>query len=343
MTRDNRIRPAVRSSVAGQRPVGGPQGGRGEAGFTLVELLVVIAIIGILVALLLPAIQAARESSRRGQCANNIKQLSLACQNYHDTYHVLPPGSTGPVAGDGTGHPAFPSGWSQDTKVGGCCPWGHFSWSAVILPFVENQNLYDTINLSVPAYAQTIMEAGVNRGPAGNPTNKYASQNAPPGFVCPSAHRVQPPNEYKDYAVNYGTGTCCPERAKAGMDGVAFVNSFLPLSAVTDGTSSTFLFLEQAHFGNHSWVNYNEGTNEFIWVHHVSQGYVTCAEHDGTPTPPNSHLYNHRGAHSDHPGGVQTSMVDGSVRFLTNHIDFAVYRATFTRMGGEAVSLTSQR
>jgi prepilin-type N-terminal cleavage/methylation domain-containing protein len=338
MVRHDIVRSKLRSVAAGQLSVGAHCRDGGGEGFTLVELLVVIAIIGILVALLLPAVQAAREAGRRGQCANNLKQLTLGCQNYCDTYKVLPPGSTGTMSGNSS----FPAGWS-DPSVGSCCPWGHFSWSAVLLPFVEQQTLYETIDFRVPAYAQTIMENGTNRGPAGSVVNSFAARNAPPVFTCPSAHRVQPPNEYKDYAINYGTGTCCPERSQEGMDGIAFVNSFLRLSAITDGTSGTFQFLEQAHFGNHSWVGYNQGTNEFIWVHHVSQGYVTCAEHNGTPTPPNSRIWNHRGAHSDHPGGVQVSMVDGAVRFLTNHIDYTVYRATFTRSGGESVVLTSQR
>jgi hypothetical protein len=115
---------------------------------------------------------------------------------------------------------------------------------------------------------------------------------------------------------------------------VGFAQSCLKLAQVTDGTSNTFLFLEQGHFGNHSWVQDNWGTNEFIWVHHVSQGYVTS--NDGaTPSPPNVTIWNHRAAHSDHPAGVQAAMLDGRVVFVTNHIDFAVYNATFTRAGSE--------
>ena len=137
-------------------------------GFTLVELLVVIAIIGILVALLLPAVQSARESGRRMQCQSNLKQMALAYQNYHDVMKSLPPGSTGA----GTG--GFPSGWC-DPAVGCGVPWGHFSWSAVILPFVEQQGLYDSIDFTVPAYAEFIFNNGRQFGPAGNVKNKAAS------------------------------------------------------------------------------------------------------------------------------------------------------------------------
>lgn len=299
---------------------------RSKSAFTLVELLVVIAIIGILVGLMLPAVQAARESARRLQCANNLRQLSLAVANYTTSNTRMPPGSSGAM----TGNYSFPSGWS-DPNHGSSLPWGHFSWSATILPYLEQQNLYDTINFKVPAYADRIRENNGNRGPSGNVANRPASNMAPSVFTCPSAHRVGPKNQYKDYGINHGTGACCPERTQQGHTGVAWVNSSLPTAKIRDGLSNTFLFLEFAHFGNHSWVNYDEGTNEFFWVHHVSQGYVTCAEHNGTPTPPNSTTWNHRGAFSDHSGGVQATMCDGHLVWISNHIDFKTYRALFTR------------
>ena len=310
--------------------------GKRGAGFTLVELLVVIAIIGILVALLLPAVQAAREAARRTSCSNNLKQLALAALNYEDSLKTLPPGSTGGMIDTQN----FPSPWCDPTN--GCgLPWGHFSWSATILPFMEAGTLYDRIDFTKPAYAETIWEtvggAKSNRGPAGDAANQFVAMNAPKTFTCPSAHRVMPREQYKDYAINGGTGACCPERNKspASMDGVAFAQSFLKLSQVTDGMSNTFLFLEQAHFGSHSWVAEDWGTNEFIWVHHVSQGYVLSSEHDGTPSPPNCTIWNHRAAHSDHPGGVQAAMLDGRVIFVSDHIDFSVYKASFSRHGGE--------
>lgn len=304
---------------------------RERSGFTLVELLVVIAIIGILIGLTMPAVQSARESARRLQCANNLKQLSLAVTNYSSTNgQRLIPGSFGKMNGDNN----FPSGWGEGTAY----PWGHFSWAAAILPYVEQQNLYDTIDFTVPAYASSIPENGGERGPAGNIKNKPASEMQPSMFVCPSAHRVKPKNAFKDYGINYGsTGACCPERTTQGHTGVAWVNSAVSTAKIRDGLSNTFLFLEFAHFGNHSFVKYNEGTNQFLWVHHVSQGYVTCAEHDGTPTPPNSTTWNHRGAHSDHVGGVQATMCDGHLVWISNHIDHKVYASLFSRSGREVV------
>jgi prepilin-type N-terminal cleavage/methylation domain-containing protein len=300
--------------------------------FTLVELLVVIAIIGILVGLMLPAVQAARESARRLECSNNLKQLSLAVASYTATQKTLPPGSTGKMNGNYN----FPAGWS-DPNYGSSLPFGHFGWSAVILPYLEQQNLYDSIDFNQPAYAKSIPESGSDRGPAPNAANAIPAGQQPKFFVCPSAHRVQPKNTFKDYGINHGTGACCPERTSDGMNGVAWVRSATKTATIRDGLSNTFLFIEFAHFGNHSWIDYNKGSNQFFFVHHVSQGYVTCAEHDGTPTPPNSTSYNHRGAHSDHAGGVQATMCDGHIAWISNHIDYKTYRALFTRNGQDIV------
>ncbi len=310
---------------------------RRKAGFTLVELLVVIAIIGILIALLLPAVQAAREAARRMRCSNNLKQLALAGLNYESAHGTLFSGSIGAW----NGNISFPAGWHDPNSTG--LPWGHFGWPVLLLPHLEHQPLFDRIDFSRPAYARSIPEdsswapASKDRGPAGSATNQYAATHMPDIFVCPSAHRVQPTTEFKDYGVNHGQGACCPERTQVGMNGVAFVHSAVRLSEISDGTSSTFLFLEAAHWGNHSWVPVDRGSNQFFWVHHVSQGYVTCQEHDGTPTPPNTTSWNHRGGHSDHPDGLQAAMVDGHVTWISDDIDFKTYKAMFSRDGGEVI------
>lgn len=299
---------------------------RRVAAFTLVELLVVIAIVAALMALLVPAVQTARESARRTQCASNMKQLSAAALAYEFTSRSLPPGSFGPWNGNYN----FPAPWS-DPAYGGWLPYGHFSWAAKLLPHVESKGLHDKLDFTVPAYSERIPEWDTDRGPGGDARNKEAANLQPAVFACPSASRVQSVNQFKDYGINHGTGACCPERTQENMDGVAFVNSAVTFDKITDGASTTFLFLEFAHFGNHSWIPYGKGANQFLFVHHVSQGYVTCAEHDGTPTPPNSTTFNHRGAHSGHFRGVQATWCDGRVAFISDDIDFATYRSMFTR------------
>jgi prepilin-type N-terminal cleavage/methylation domain-containing protein len=292
-------------------------------GFTLVELLVVITIIGILIALLLPAVQAAREAARRASCSNNLRQLGLANLLYEQTYRCYVPGSMGKDE------------WKDPNSD--CCPWGHFGWAAFLLPFVEQQALYDTIDFNRQAYAEHIPEhsgwapANDERGPAGDPVNREAALSQPSIYVCPSAHRVQPRNEQKDYALCAATTTCCPER-NGPHEGIAWVDSAVRPEDVKDGTSNTFMVMEFAHFGNHSWVPYDGGANQFFWVHHVSQGYVSAA---GTPAPPNCTTWNARAAHSDHPGGVQCTMCDGRVVWVSDHIDLKAYVAAFTRAGGE--------
>jgi len=299
-------------------------------GFTLIELLVVIAIIAVLIALLVPAVQKVRESAARTQCANNLKQIVLAAHSYYDNKKVYPPGSKGPG-----NNGSFTSPWADPVQGNGV-PWGHFSWAAELLPFLEQKALYDAIDFTKPAYTGILWESKANRGPAGNAANKTISESTPAVFMCPSARLVDAPRStQKDYAINGGTGACCPERTQVGMTGMGFLNSAVRLKQVTDGTSHTMFFTEYGSFANHSWLDENKGSNPFIFVHHASEGYVTCAEHDGTPHPPNTTIYNTRAAQSQHRGGINAVMVDGHLVWLTNAINFNVYKAMFSRGDGE--------
>ena len=312
-------------------------------GFTLIELLVVIAIIAILIALLLPAVQQAREAARRTQCRNNLHELSLALQNYSDQHKVLPPGSMGPLGGT--------AGWSDPGVTCGAfgrCPWGHWGWAAYLLPHVEQGAVYNSINFYHAAYTASVIEVrptnatGVptERGPGGNVINSTANSRPLEVFLCPSVTPVTSQSIFKDYGINGGSVTpplgCCPER-RSDLDGIGCWNSSTRFRDVKDGTTQTFAFLEQAHAGNHSWAPVDFGSNHLFFVHHISQGYVVSNNDDTprTPSPPNTTLFNHRAAHGRHPGGVHAAMLDGSVRWISNHIDFNTYRMMFTRSGSE--------
>jgi len=319
---------------------------RPQAGFTLVELLVVIAIIGVLVSLLLPAVQSAREASRRSSCANNLRQLGLAAHNYESTFKALPPGSTG---GGYVGVNSFQAPWADPQRS--CCPWGHFSWAVVILPFVEQQGLYNNVDFTKQAYVFRLMEYAngsssassiSDRGPAGNVFHQLVANSTPKMYMCPSARFVADVRkQQKDYGMNGGSTGCCPERNNGTgttLNGVANALNGIRLAEITDGTSNTFLFLEEVHSKNQSWLAANTGSNPFMWVHHPSEGYLQ-GTFSNLLNPPNDTQFNTRAPASGHPQGVQVTMCDGRVTWVSNNVDFFnVYLSTFTRAGGEPLS-----
>jgi prepilin-type N-terminal cleavage/methylation domain-containing protein/prepilin-type processing-associated H-X9-DG protein len=333
-------------------------------GFTLIELLVVIAIIAVLIALLLPAVQAAREAARRAQCVNNLKQIGIAMHNYHDVNGAFPMSNYAPnyQANPDTTYPNS-NLWHDSNNT--CCPWGSFSWAALVLGFIEGSNVFNAINFTLPAYAASIPENAQptnwggptgNRGPAGSLANSTVSVMAPATYSCPSipdpsiivALSPGPRGAWKDYGVNAGTGfaNCCPERlgsGAVGADGMASIDVSINLRDVTDGTSNTFHILELSRNAEHSWVAKNTGSNQFMWTHHPSQGMVTAGElgSSSPPFPPNSNFPNSRGAVGGHPGGLNVAFADGHVQFIKNNINFQIYRALFSRNKGEVLSADS--
>jgi prepilin-type N-terminal cleavage/methylation domain-containing protein len=301
---------------------------RSRRAFTLVELLVVIAIIGVLVALLLPAVQAAREAARRMTCQNHMKQLTLAAINYHDTHLQLPPGC---IVSNGLG------------------------WHVFILPFIEQRPLYDKFDFVTPG--DHMANGGVGRGQLGLTRIKF--------FLCPSSQGEkmmvpQPPNNVHapdlfgnqspyttHYYVNMGPkgqsidGTMyelnSPPNSQGGFaqQGVCDVNSKYKLRDITDGTAFTFMLGENSvhrpqdgsRFRN--WVRGCQNTTDHICG---CRNFVNGINFPNVPlvTP-----FNDYSMGSHHPAGANFSMCDGAVKFVTQNVDLGVYKSTASRNGSE--------
>ncbi len=299
-----------------------------KLGFTLVELLVVIAIIGILIALLLPAVQAAREAARRSQCTNNLKQIGLALHNYHDTHKVFPPGTV-----DG-------KGWLVTT---------------FILPYVEQASLYDQLNTR---HAMNLAD----------PAQLALARTVIPGYLCPSSQDTDPTqntrlpvlNNGANYYIavsNYlpitGSGDI---RCNTKANGLFYDNSNIKMAHITDGTSNTFAFTERATDPKYTywiggvwagtriqqWTNsapaapptwycgaYGyEAVRFFMVATRYSWSLINLTTWGYSPT-------------SMHPGGCNFVMADGSVHFISETIDAAnngdtttaLPKSTYQRLG----------
>jgi len=264
---------------------------KSAAGFTLVELLVVIAIIGVLVALLLPAVQAAREASRRMQCGNNLKQLALAYHNYHDTNKQFPAGNLAMNAWSNGANNR-----SGTAELNGGFYDGMWGWPVAILPLMEGANLANQFDLNQRPYVAERSDIWFSTfGPetTHGAQNVAPCQQMPKAFSCPSTPPPGGRGQYKDYAINAGGGvnisSCCPERA-LDSDGVGHKNSKVRMAEITDGTSNTFLHLEQAstysELGRAPTKFKGLPTNPFVWVNHHSQGMAIAAVGTGRPCRP---------------------------------------------------------
>jgi len=331
--------------------------------FTLIELLVVIAIIAVLIGLLVPAVQKVRAAAAAASCRNNLKQLALAANHYHDVYKHFMPGNgippTSNLGGYDPGTGKFSGIW-QDPRFAGL-PWGTFGWSAYILPFVEGDNVYKIINFNYPAYTPDFEEYGDDpRTPAsglynagkpapnagtngfGDLINKPAAMSMPSVFLCPAARRGRGGNEawQKDYGINGGIQSkgCCAERSTTkSAEGMAFLGSRVRIADVTDGTSNTFFFFDLMNFAYHGRMDRGYGSNPFFFVQEAGQGYVTGST-NGTVAGawvPNDETTNHRGPESDHFGGVFAAMADGHVTWVADTVTPTTYLAAYTRRGGE--------
>lgn len=350
--------------------------GRSRQGFTLVELLVVIAIIGILVALLLPAIQAAREAARRTQCVNNLKQLGLACHNYADKYKEALPYNADPVGFRGTQAGNCPW-WSPACTVE---PW---SWIVAALPYMEQETLYNQLNIDDPEG-----HGGSMTTPNLTP-NYILRQTVVPAFMCPSndqeplvqsagigaadpwnGPRGDQPAARTDYVGNMGhifagwrdcpaipqfpdsqgrfnngsAGTpwiSCDWDAddKARWNGVFFFRGSARLGDIRDGTANTMMLFESMHW---------RGGNPFEYTAQEDGGWANPLASIHTLRNPlnNKNPAWQAGANdcrcwgwsSNHPGGAQGVLADGSVRYWNENMDHIVRYALSTRNGGESES-----
>jgi prepilin-type N-terminal cleavage/methylation domain-containing protein/prepilin-type processing-associated H-X9-DG protein len=310
--------------------------------FTLVELLVVIAIIGILVALLLPAIQAAREAARRSSCVNNLKQIGIAVQNYHSTYNQMPYGSWW-----GT-----PAGIKKER-----------TWAADLLKFMEYDSLFDSIDLSVP----------VN-----HPTNQSAVRTVISSYICPSDEMADTPllvdgwgvgagpsyvyNPYPQMALWYvgSMGPTQPDFCKFCPDQTSSKNNWccqghnfgtggshyfagvmsrhavnIKFKEVTDGLSSTFLAGET--LPHHCYYNGVYSSNFAAYPTNIPLNWLE--DDDDAPEGKAGSYFRTCGFKSLHPGGANFVMCDASVQFVSETIDFQLFNALGSREGAEVAAV----
>jgi len=309
---------------------------RPKSGFTLVELLVVITIIAILIALLLPAVQAAREAARRMQCTNNLKQIGLAILAYEQAFGMLPSGT---AYDDPVADPYKPDAPNEGETGKG--------WTISVLPYLEQQALFDQFAPGFEGYF--LQGLGIKRSDC-----RMAMKTPLSVFRCPSDS--YPPTSTKMYqwenievaVTNYkgvlgdsrigGTSSVhqgsMPDCHKTrNCPGIFWRHSYLNpvyLRQITDGTSSTFMVGEDLPEQNyHSTLYYANGE------------YASChAPLNYMPNPPTPLLWwNVMSFRSYHAGGAHFCCVDGSVHFVSEQINYDLYRALSTKAGGEIAQL----
>lgn len=273
---------------------------RSRRGFTLVELLVVIAIIGILVALLLPAVQSAREAARRMQCSNNVKQIGLAFQLYHDSFRQFP--------------------WAGRNFPNSCCNSSirdYFTWAYYILPYMEQEPLFDQSSNAV-IY--------------GSPLSVYYCPTRRRPQVYNLTNRL-------DYAGNAGSSTSGSVAdgilVESNRIGVAN-RTRVAIRSVTDGTSNTILVGEkQLHkqMARGPCCDDNEPFANTGWETDIVRHGRQPPEHDNKHPNGSSQIFGSR-----HPAGINVVMVDGSVHHIPWEVDRTLFLNLCVRHDGNVVN-----
>jgi prepilin-type N-terminal cleavage/methylation domain-containing protein/prepilin-type processing-associated H-X9-DG protein len=311
---------------------------RSRGAFTLIELLVVIAIIAVLIGLLVPAVQKVREAAARLSCSNNLKQLALACHNYHDSNGKLPPGQYGD--------------YDQPSAFGG--PFENsmaWSWIAFALPYIEQDNAYRQGGVPTTRLNQSSATA-VTIKTLFCPSDSLS--NISPLVEKTHYMRTAPLAGLTNYKGVQGSNFCFGPWANngtAGSDCECWFHGdglFYPmvwehpkrLTDILDGTSNTFMIGEDRYIAGVSGPGlYGQG---YGWAHSVHAS-LTCAippnvrQPNGQDYPANRWDVLH-GFKSRHPGGVQFAYADASVHFVPDSIPLGLYRALGTISGGEVVS-----
>ncbi|GAA4424624.1 DUF1559 domain-containing protein [Bremerella cremea] len=288
---------------------------RSRRGFTLVELLVVIAIIGVLIALLLPAVQQAREAARRSTCTNNLKQLGLALHNYHDTYKAFPYGSRG------------------TTDLMG--------WHVSLLPFIEQTALFDSADTTL-SYGSGVNNALLTvtidgyQCPSG--TEKFADDS--PTQVTTHYYGVMGPTGTKPgtSSTNYPEGYSSSVYGGFSQAGMWYHEEVRRMRDVTDGTSNT-LFV-----GEISWSDRNgKDTRYRVWSRGGREGnwMAPCKNVAFAINSDQTSIFNDMSFGSNHPGGCLFALGDASVRFLPETVDFDSYLSAASMNGGEVYSFNA--
>lgn len=298
------------------------------------ELLVVIAIIGVLVSLLLPAVQSARESARRTQCTNNMRQVVMACHMHHDLKQHLPHGTYNFI--DETGTTRSPYNNKQDRR----------SWAHDILPFMEQGPLYERFD--------SYMAAG------GSALNFPDRAIVVPMYICASDPNSPKRDTFSDRANQGFSGNfvaCAGDdyfnptgpASSAKLNGVAFAQSQVVMTAIKDGTSNTAMISEiilSPDVTGHDIRGryYNPAHCGTLFSTRIGPNTMTADQLNWCTGPVKRAPCVWQGtnifvsARSYHPGGINMAMCDGATRFITSTVDVDAFKALGSRNGGEPSS-----